>query len=143
MIQSPMRLWTDDRYSEFAIFYQSSMVIKTSENAKYTQMLDESPYRHGYDTNWGHTLSEWVIFYLSNKYANIIRGTEKPTKAQFQLESTNTDTESYIDFVSSSDTLDTKPRNKQSKPTLRCHFCKLKYCIEEERIEHEKFWHSK
>jgi len=28
------------------------------------------------------------------------------------------------------------------KPGLKCHFCNLKYCLEEERKEHEEFWHS-
>lgn len=34
------------------------------------------------------------------------------------------------------------PRKHTPKPELKCHFCNLKYCIEEERKEHEEFWHS-
>jgi hypothetical protein len=36
-----------------------------------------------------------------------------------------------------------KVKNKPPpKPGLKCHFCNLKYCLEEERIQHEEFWHS-
>ena len=36
-----------------------------------------------------------------------------------------------------------KVKNKPSpKPGLKCHFCNLKYCLEEERKQHEEFWHS-
>ena len=35
-----------------------------------------------------------------------------------------------------------KAREARQKAELKCHFCNLKYCIEEERTEHEKFWHS-
>ena len=35
-----------------------------------------------------------------------------------------------------------KVKNKPPpKPGLKCHFCMLKYCLEEER-GHEEFWHS-
>jgi len=29
------------------------------------------------------------------------------------------------------------------KPGLKCRFCNLKYSLEEEREQHEQFWHSK
>ena len=36
-----------------------------------------------------------------------------------------------------------KVKNKSPpKPGLKCHFCNLKYCLEEEREQHEEFWHS-
>ena len=36
-----------------------------------------------------------------------------------------------------------KVRNKPTpKPRLKCHFCNLKYCLQEERKQHEEFWHS-
>jgi hypothetical protein len=36
-----------------------------------------------------------------------------------------------------------KVKNKPApKPGLKCRFCNLKYCLEEERNEHEEFWHS-
>jgi hypothetical protein len=38
---------------------------------------------------------------------------------------------------------DIKVKNKPSpKPGLKCHFCNLKYCLEEERKQHEEFWHG-
>ena len=39
------------------------------------------------------------------------------------------------------DTIKVK-RKLPPKPGLKCHFCNLKYCLEEERNEHEEFWHS-
>jgi uncharacterized ferredoxin-like protein len=36
-----------------------------------------------------------------------------------------------------------KVKNKPSpKPGLKCGYCNLKYCLEEERKQHEEFWHG-
>ena len=45
------------------------------------------------------------------------------------------------------------PRTKPTSPItesgielkpkgLKCHFCNLKYCLDDERKQHEEFWHS-
>lgn len=41
--------------------------------------------------------------------------------------------------VDNSIKMKTKP---SPKPGLKCRFCNLKYCLEEERKQHEGFWHS-
>src|SRR5437867_2500538 len=122
-----MQLWTDDTISEFAIIYRSQIAIRTKELAQFTKMIDESPYREGYDLNWGHTLSQWVVFYLANKYANILLGSN-PEKAEFKLEldSENLEVDTDVDNrLSWSYSPKIKPKTKtvQQKPVLKCHFC--------------------
>lgn len=141
-----MQLWTDDTVSEFAIIYDSRIVIKTKEHATFSKMIDESPYKAGYDLNWGYTLSQWVVFYLANKYAKILLGSEDATP-QFKIEldpdspDADTDLDSRLSW-SYKPSIRLRPKTNQQKPILKCHFCNLKYCLEEERKDHEEFWHS-
>lgn len=67
-----MQLWSDVHLSEFAIRFESQFVVKPSENANFDIMIDESPYKDGCNFDWRYTLAQWVIFYLSNKYAALL-----------------------------------------------------------------------
>ena len=140
-----MELWADNTLSEFAIIHDSKFVIRTKEQGQYTKMIDKSEFVDGYELNWGYTLSQWVVFYLANNYAKILTGS-KPDKSEFKLEKTlndqvvNSDIDSSLSWLSRGDKIRT--RRVQPKATLKCHFCNLKYCLEEERSDHEKFWHS-
>jgi hypothetical protein len=64
MVEESMEHWTSDTFSEFAIKFNSQMVVKTSEIADLIKLIDESPYKDGYDYDWHYTLAQWVIFYL-------------------------------------------------------------------------------
>lgn len=64
-----MKLWSNDLFSEFAIKFNSVVVAKTSDNSDaIVKMIDERPYKTGYEIDWHYTLSQWVIYYLANKY---------------------------------------------------------------------------
>jgi hypothetical protein len=139
-----MELWADNTLSEFAIIYDSKFVIRTKEQGQYTKMIDKSEFVDGYELNWGYTLSQWVVFYLANNYAKILTGSN-PDKSEFRLGETldqiaHSDIDSSLSWLSRGDKIRT--RRVQPKATLKCHFCNLKYCLEEERSDHEKFWHS-
>jgi hypothetical protein len=144
MENSLMELWADNTLSEFAIIYDSKFVIRTKEQGQYTKMIDKSEFVDGYELNWGYTLSQWVVFYLANNYAKILTGSN-PDKSEFRLGETldqiaHSDVDSSLSWLSRGDKIRT--RRVQPKATLKCHFCNLKYCLEEERSDHEKFWHS-
>ena len=91
----------------------------------------------GYEVDWRYTLSQWVVYYLANKYAVLIN-----SKISVQKEFNIRDEENDISLyppVSRAIKVKNKP---PPKPGLKCHFCNLKYCLEEERKQHEEFWHS-
>jgi hypothetical protein len=140
-----MELWADNTLSEFAIIYDSKFVIRTKEQGEYTKMIDKSKFIDGYELNWGYTLSQWVVFYLANNYAKIITGSNRD-KSEFKLEDNlndqidPSDTDSGLSWLSQREKI--RARKVQPKATLKCHFCNLKYCLEEERNDHEQFWHS-
>lgn len=121
--------------------YDSEVVVKTKQNANYDQLLDESTYTDGYDYDWAYTLSQWVPFYFSNKYISHVMGKKERTeefKMQFDPEM---DAARHI----LEDSMNQKPKSQpkpKPKAILKCHFCNLRYCIENERKEHESFWHS-
>jgi hypothetical protein len=136
-----MQLWSDDILSEFAIKFNSVTVATTSNNSDVlVKMIDERPYKTGYNINWYYTLSQWVIYYLANKYLISLDSISQAKDFKIHSDENNeVDVSSYIrvnDII--------KVKNKPPpKPGLKCHFCNLKYCLEEERTEHEEFWHSK
>lgn len=135
MTENEMQLWTDKTFSQFAIFFNSQFIVKTAENVSYTNKIDETSYVTGYDINWHYTLAQWVIYYFSDKYIAQVKSPADQPRA-FVSQTNN-----KLRFVGRS-YVGRKAREARQKAELKCHFCNLKYCIEEERTEHEKFWHS-
>lgn len=113
-----MQLWSNVNLSEFAIRFDSQFVVKTSENANFDIMIDESPI---------------------NKYAALLHSKKVTKDKEFKLQIDEEDENSMSSHVSH---IKSQTRHKRApKPTLKCHFCNLKYCLGEERKDHEEFWH--
>jgi hypothetical protein len=132
MSQERMELWSNDILTEFAIKFNSIIVVTTSNNLDAMEKIDVCPYRPGYEFDWHYTLSQWVVYFLANKFTALL-----DYKTSVQKE--------YNNEIYSSHNLSLviKVKNKPApKPGLKCHFCNLKYSLEEEREQHEEFWHS-
>ena len=54
--------------SEFAIVLNSIPVASTSQETKYTKIIDGSPHVAGYDSKLSYILTQWIVLYFSNKY---------------------------------------------------------------------------
>ena len=136
-----MELWSNDILTEFAIKFNSAIVVKTSDNPDLIlKMIDESPYKDGYDLDWHYTLSQWVIYYLANKYV-VSLDSKIYKQKEFDIHNVEDNEVNISSYTRVNDTIKVK-RKLPPKPGLKCHFCNLKYCLEEERNEHEEFWHS-
>ena len=136
-----MELWSNDILTEFAIKFNSAIVVKTSDNPDLIlKMIDESPYKDGYDLDWHYTLSQWVIYYLANKYV-VSLDSKIYKQKEFEIHNDEDNEVDSSSYTRVNDTIKVK-RKLPPKPGLKCHFCNLKYCLEEERNEHEGFWHS-
>jgi hypothetical protein len=151
-----MQLWTDDTSNEFAIFLNSKYVIRTNQSANYTKVIDESPCMQGYTYDWKHTLSHWVNYYFGNQVTvNIanastvdnsktefldvqtLKGPDSKLKAEAKVRRLHL---TYFDHPKNKS--ESKAKIKPKTETLKCHYCNLNYFLDEERKEHEKFWHS-
>jgi len=140
MSQERMELWSNDILTEFAIKFNSIIVVTTSNNLDAMGKIDVCPYRPGYEFDWHYTLSQWVVYFLANKFTALM-----DSKSSLQKEFDIRDEEDIEVDVSlySPTNRAFKVKNKPPpKPGLKCHFCNLKYCLEEERIQHEEFWHG-
>lgn len=100
------------------------------------------PYKEGYDYNWNYTLSQWVVFYLSNKYLKPFSAAKTAQHKGFKIE-TDIDFEDNEFNYRYMGGQRRQPLRRQParKPELKCHFCNLEYCLDDERKEHEEFWH--
>ena len=134
MVESRIQLWTDETQAEFAILLKNShYVIKTNEKTEFTKMIDESALMQGYNYDWKYTLAQWVNYHFGNQVLVNISETASilnPKGITYLLprtKPTSPITESGIEL---------KPKG------LKCHFCNLKYCLDDERKQHEEFWHS-
>ena len=67
-----MELWSNDRLTEFTIKLNSVTVVTTSNNPDTMTKIDECPYRSGYEFDWHYTLSQWVIYFLANKFTALL-----------------------------------------------------------------------
>jgi hypothetical protein len=156
MTEPSMQLWTDDTSNEFAIFLNSKYVIRTNQSANYTKVIDESPCMQGYTYDWKHTLSHWVNYHFGNQVTvNIanastvdnsktefldvqtLKGPDSKLKAEAKVRRLHL---TYFDHPKNKS--ESKAKIKPKTETLKCHYCNLKYFLDEERKEHEKFWHS-
>jgi hypothetical protein len=140
MSQERMELWSNDRLTEFTIKLNSVTVVTTSNNPDTMTKIDECPYRSGYEFDWHYTLSQWVVYFLANKFTVLL---DSPTSLQKEFDIRD-DEYSEVDVslyppVNRANKVKNKP---PPKPGLKCHFCNLKYCLEEERKQHEEFWHG-
>jgi hypothetical protein len=139
MTKERMELWSNDIFSEFAIKFNSTIVVNTSNNPDtLVKMIDECPYRSGYEFDWHYTLSQWIVYFLANKFTTLL---DSKTSIQKEFNIPDDDHSEVYSLYNVS--LVIKVKNKlPPKPGLKCHFCNLKYCLEEEREQHEEFWHS-
>ena len=119
-------------------FHYRSEHIETSNNPDaIVKMIDECPYKEGYELDWHYTLSQWVVYYLANKFT-VLLDSKSSIQKEFNIRDEEIDVRSHYPVNPT-----IKLRNKPPpKPGLKCHFCNLKYCLEEERKQHEEFWHS-
>ena len=129
MSQERMELWSNDSLTEFAIKFNSIFEVTTSNDLETMTKIDECLYRSGYEFDWHYTLSQWVVYFLANQFTALL-----------DINIPDDHCEVYSLYNVS---LAIKVKNKPPpKPGLKCHFCNLKYCLEEEREQHEEFWHS-
>jgi hypothetical protein len=140
MTRERMELWSDDNLSEFSIKFKSATVVTTSGSPDLmVNLIDECHYKEGYNWDWRFTLSQWVVYYLANKFTALLDSKIREQK-EFKIQDEDNEIDvSAFTPVDHSIKVKTKP---SPRPGLKCHFCNLKYCLEEERRQHEEFWHS-
>ena len=131
-----MELWSNDRLTEFIIKFNSIIVVTTSNNFEAMRKINEYLYRPGYEFDWHYTLSQWVVYYLANKFTALL-----DSKTSIQKEfNIRDDRDNEID-VSLYPPVNRAIKIK-NKPPPKTRLPDLKYCMEEERKQHEEFWHS-
>jgi hypothetical protein len=119
------------------------MLSKQMRKDLTPKKIDESVCMDGYTYNWKHTLAQWVQFHFGNQIVLNIPDSAiehqpvkrvEPKRTKFRT--------SYIKPTKQSKIIN-KPRQMAglSRGVLKCHYCNLKYCLEEERKQHEEFWH--
>jgi len=137
MSQDWMELWSNDRLTEFTVKLNSVAVVTTTSNPEAMTKIDGCPYRSGYEFDWHYTLSQWVVYYLANKFT-VLLDSKTSIPKEFNIRDEEIDISLYPPVNRA-----IKVKNKPPpKPGLKCRFCNLKYCLEEERKQHEEFWHS-
>ena len=67
-----MELWSTDNLTEFAIKFNSIFEVTTSDDPETMTKIDECPYRSGYEFDWHYTLSQWVVYFLANKFTALL-----------------------------------------------------------------------
>ena len=83
-------------------------------------------------------------FYFSNKYTGFLGSQNRSNQEEFRLEPNS---EFYHNEYDTSipgfiPALGPIPRYiSKPKPRLKCHFCNLNFNTEEERKDHDEFWH--
>lgn len=132
-----IQLWSNDNLSEFAIIFESTVLARTNVKAGYVKLVDELIGGDWYNCDWRYTLSQWVVFYLSEKYSSDF-GSDKTRKQEANGVKSKNYQNSKYEFIH---TLPTKSK-RTPRPTIKCTFCYLKYHKDEQRKQHEDLWHK-
>jgi hypothetical protein len=143
MTENALQLWADDTNSQFAIFLKDShYVVKTDQNSVYTKIVDESPCLEGFSYDWKYTLSHWVSYFFGNQVVinNFLIPDVQPQAKNQNKEKSKEYLKVPRPYISKAPKL--KPELITKPKLLKCRFCNLKYSVEGEREDHEKFWHS-
>lgn len=133
-----IQLWGNDDLSEFAIILESKVLARTNVKAAYVKLVDELLSGNWYNCDWRYTLSRWIVFYLSQKYLSDF-GSDKTTKQKINDEKYKNYQNRKYEFIRMSST---KKLQRTPRPTIKCTFCNLKYHKDEQRKQHEEFWHK-
>jgi hypothetical protein len=143
MVESRIQLWTDDTQAEFAILLKNShYVIKTNEKTEFTKMIDESALMQGYNYDWKYTLAQWVNYHFGNQLLVKISETASILNPKPQQEQVLAKGITYLLPRPRPTSTITESGLVVKPKVLKCHFCNLKYCLDDERKQHEEFWHS-
>ncbi len=134
MRKKTIQLWTDHSFSEFSLISESRTLVETKKEITYNMLIDELECIEGFDYDWGYMLSQWIPYYFSNKY---LKKALVPMESKTQGVINN---ESKVFWFKGS--VGMRQTRSKPQPGLKCHFCNLKYSLEEERKEHEAFWHG-
>ena len=140
MSQERMELWCNDRLTEFTIKFNSAIAVTTSNDPCGMTKIDECPFRSGYEFDWHYTLSQWVVYFLANKFTSL-GGSKTNIRKEFNILDDNDNEIDVTLYPPLNRAIKVKTR-PSAKPSLKCRFCNLKYCLEEERKQHEEFWHG-
>ena len=80
-----------------------------------------------------------ILYILANKFTALL---DSQTSLQKEFNIRDEDLEVDISLYTRVNPAIKVKNKSHTKPGLKCHFCNLKYCLEEERKQHEEFWHS-
>ncbi|HEX9318716.1 MAG TPA: hypothetical protein VF884_07250 [Nitrososphaeraceae archaeon] len=138
MIKDVMQLWTDETFTDFAIrFNDLGFVATSNSNALFTKIIDESDCTDSHCYDWGHTLTEWVNFYLCN-LSNYL---EREVGSGFNNKGFS-DSRSFTTGGLTSITRSGLKLTSSTADFVKCKYCNLRYALFEECQDHEAFWHT-
>lgn len=132
-----IQLWGNDDLSEFAIIFGSKVLARTNVKAAYVKLVDELISGDWHNSDLRYTLSQWIVYYLSHKYLSDF-GSDKTTKQNIDDEKSKNYQNRKYEFIHTSST----KFHRTPRPTIKCTFCNLKYHKDEQRKQHEEFWHK-
>ena len=85
MTRESMELWSNDNLSEFSIKFNSATVVTTSNSPDVmVKMIDECSYKEVI-IGIGTLLSQWVVYYLANKFTLILDSKVRKQK-EFEIQ---------------------------------------------------------
>jgi hypothetical protein len=102
MTRERMELWSNDNLSEFSIKFKSATVVTTSDSPDVmVKLIDECQYKEGYNWDWRFTLSQWVVYYLANKFTVLL---DSKIRKQKEFKIQDEDNEIYVSAFTRVDT---------------------------------------
>ena len=142
--KNTVQLWTDDNAKEFAlrlsIDERTSFRVASDLGTEYNHLACEFELGKMNTNGWEFMLETFSDKWLANAKSALSitnNGSLRRVRRQFGSESPGNanDKNALVLKVQ-------KETQKRLRPQLQCHFCRLKYFAEEERMAHEKMWHS-
>jgi hypothetical protein len=134
------------------------LLIETDHNGnvEYTQLLDESDYLDDLEYDWKYTLEKWIDNERNKDLVSdlpLVLSFEEPIaqKQMLNIENNKDYQETYEkqNYTNNKTAMHKNLRKykirrnkkKKRKNLIKCHFCKLQYSTNGDRLQHEQSWH--
>src|SRR5205085_11220351 len=149
--QSTVQLWTDESAKEFAVRLssdeQGSFRSASNLSCDYSYLALEIEMGKMNTKGWNFMLEFLSREWLQNakKVTVLSEGSLALTGSSLQNEiasQAHANSSTHISLKEENPVLARarKAGEKRVRPRLQCHFCRLRYFRDEERVAHEKMW---
>jgi hypothetical protein len=121
-----IQLWTNQDQNQYAIRLdgKSDLLATTNQNAKYTDLVQETDYLEELEYDWDYTLKHCINNIIDNQ--SLAHSSGRTLETKIIIDNKRVE----------------KSQGSSKRSRLKCNSCELEFNNNKNRREHEQTWHA-